>query len=58
MINITKDCTARIEEITSNGEITIIFNYDMHTRFNLTFLNYTTIDLYIIPANDRHNNNP
>ena len=53
-IIISKICSAKIFEITSFGELSIKFNFSMKTDFNYTWLNSSNIEMYIIPANDRH----
>ena len=43
----TKNCSARIKEISALGLLTIHFNATMSTDFNHTWLNETTLELYI-----------
>jgi hypothetical protein len=54
---VEENCTATIESITALGEMKIRFNTSMITTVNLTELNSTVLDMYIIPALERHQEN-
>ena len=43
-------CTAFIKSFSTFGELRIKFSTRMKTAFNLTLLNSTYLDLYVIPA--------
>lgn len=47
------NCAAFIESISVTGEMLILFNATMLTDFNLTFVNHTNVDIYVVPAMDR-----
>jgi hypothetical protein len=47
-------CTAEIVEVTHKGLVYIDFNKEMATNFNLSWINTTTVDMYIEPADDWH----
>lgn len=47
-------CTAKIVKVTNKGLVYIDFNKKMATNFNLTWINQTTVDMYIEPYNDWH----
>jgi len=36
----------------------IRFNFEMMTGFNISLLNSTLIDMYLVPANNRHLEDP
>ena len=48
------NCTASIESVSARGELSVRFSHEMQTHMNLTQLNSTILDLYIIPSLDRH----
>jgi len=55
-IDFTKivNCTSRISSISARGELSIEFSTEMVTAINLTHVNSSMIDIYIVPAADRH----
>ena len=48
-IEIPKNVSASITHISSIGEVAIEFNSTMRTEFNQSWINSTTIDMYIKP---------
>jgi len=38
--------------------MTIMFNFEMNTKYNMSLLNSSMIDMYVIPINDRHKEDP
>jgi hypothetical protein len=49
-----KICRAEIEEVTSFGKMSVRFNTEMKTEgFNLSMINATLIDIYVIPSGNR-----
>ena len=49
-----KYAQAQIDSISTVGILSVTFNYDMLTNFNLSQLNSSIIDIYMVPANQRH----
>ena len=47
-------CTARISGIDYFSEMTILFNAEMKTDFNHSHINSSNVDVYVVPAADRH----
>ena len=45
--------TAYIKSISVTGEMLIQFNATMLTNFNLTLVNKTNVDIYVVPASER-----
>jgi len=48
------NCTASIFSISARGQLDIRFSTEMLTTINLTQVNTTMIDIYIVPAENRH----
>ena len=46
--------SAYIKSISILGDMVIKFSHPMQTTFNLTLYNETIIEMYILPAKDRH----
>jgi hypothetical protein len=53
-IRVPKNTTAFIESISVKGLMQIKFNFEMMTGFNLTLLNSSLINMYVIPIDARH----
>ena len=52
-VNDNKNVSARVASISSLGEVVIEFNATMDDSVNLTMLNSSVLDLYIVPALSR-----
>ena len=46
--------TARVESLSNLGDLVVVFSTKMKAEFiNVTSINITHLDLYIVPADDR-----
>ena len=52
--NKNKTVIAKLESISNIGEMKISFNKLMHTKFNLTDLNSSNIDIWLAPLDNWH----
>ena len=44
--------SAKIVKVTNKGVVHVHFNEEMSTEFNLTWINKTTVDMYIEPFDE------